>query len=552
MDKISHCGSFLNVGMRTQELAITFLVLGCTLTWISTCGAVVGGHLEHAHNECSLTKYPNLCAETLMEFGSGNQNGDNIVALVNKTIFETNLPSSYFAEFKTQDAQLVHSVVADYCEELMSMSVKRLDQSLAEMKSPQRNNNDIQTWLSASLTFQQSCKDYVHAHTSILSADDLMQRMSNKMDYLSQLGSNSLALVNQMSTKTSHKIGANKNEQEFPEWVSSKGRKLLQGATIKANAIVAQDGSGNYRTVSEAIEAASGTRFVIYVKKGVYKEKIRTNKDGITLIGDGKYSTLIVGDASVAKGATLPDSATFITPTLVHFPAITGDGFIARDIGFQNNAGPQGQQAVALNIASDRSVLYRCSIAGYQDTLYAHALRQFYRECDIYGTVDFIFGNAAAVFQSCSLVLRRPSGGGYNAVLANGRTDPGQNTGFSVHKCSIAPSADFSAVKHSYGSFLGRPWKEYSRAVVMESSIDDAIAARGWIEWPGYGSSVLRSLYFAEYGNEGSGAGTNKRVQWPGFRVVGAQEAVKFTVANFIAGNSWIPSTGVSFISGLN
>jgi len=199
----------------------------------------------------------------------------------------------------------------DYCEELLSMSLKRLDQSLMALKSPTRNKNDIQTWLSASLTFQQSCKDYAHAHTTLLSAGALMQRMSNKMDYLSQLGSNSLALVNHMSTKASHKAGTNGEEQEFPKWVSAKGRKLLQGGTIKANAVVAQDGSGNYKTVSDAIKAASGKRFVIYVKKGIYKEKIRSSKDGITLIGDGKYSTLIVGDDSVAKGATLPDSATF-------------------------------------------------------------------------------------------------------------------------------------------------------------------------------------------------------------------------------------------------
>lgn len=86
----------------------------------------------------------------------------------------------------------------------------------------------------------------------------------------------------------------------------------------------------------------------------------------------------------------------------------------------------------------------------------------------------------------------------------------------------------------------------------MESSIDDAVAASGWIEWPGYGGSVLRTLYFAEYGNEGAGAGTSKRVHWPGFRVLEAEEALKFTVAGFIGGNSWIPSTGVAFISGLN
>lgn len=77
-------------------------------------------------------------------------------------------------------------------------------------------------------------------------------------------------------------------------------------------------------------------------------------------------------------------------------------------------------------------------------------------------------------------------------------------------------------------------------------------AGRGWIEWPGYGSSVLKTLYFAEYANEGPGAGTAERVQWPGFHVIGADEAVKFTVGSFIAGTSWIPSTGVTFISGLN
>ncbi|KAJ1437084.1 Pectinesterase, catalytic [Sesbania bispinosa] len=500
--------------MRTQELAIIFLVLGCALTQVSMSEAVLGGHPKHDHYECNFTRYPNLCAETLRVsgLGSGNQNVDIIQTLVNKTIFETNLPTSYFAEFKTQDAQQTHSV-ADYCEELMSMSLKRLDQSLKALKSPTRNKNDIQTWLSASLTFQQACKDHVDAHTSKLSiADDdlIMDRMSKKMDYLSKLGSNSLALVNRITNNA--KSGNEKEHESFPEWVSSKGRKLLQGAsTIKANVIVAQDGTGNYKTVSEAIEVAPGTRFVIYVKAGIYKEKIRVKKD-----------------------------------------AITGDGFIARDIGFHNNAGPRGEQAVALLISSDRSVLYRCSIVGYQDTLYALSLRQFYKECDIYGTIDFIFGNAAAVFQSCNLVLRHPYGKGYNVILANGRTDPGQNTGFSVHKCVITTSSDFSHVKHSYSSFLGRPWKEYSRSVVMESTIDDAIAGRGWIEWPGYGSSVLKTLYYAEYANEGPGAGTAKRVQWPGFHVVGAEEAAKFTVANFIGGSSWIPSSEVTFLSGLN
>lgn len=230
---------------------------------------------------------------------------------------------------------------------------------------------------------------------------------------------------------------------------------------------------------------------------------------------------------------------------------MTGDGFIARDIGFENTAGPQGEQALALHVASDHSVLYRCSIVGYQDTLYALALRQFYRECDIHGTIDFIFGNAAAVLQKCLVFLRRPRGDSYNVILANGRSDPGQNTGFSLQNCMITVSSDFSPVKHSYNSYLGRPWKEYSRSVVMKSTIDDAIAPGGWIEWVGNSKSSLGTLYFAEYANVGPGSGTASRVTWPGFRVIGAPEAGRFTVGNFIAGTLWLPSTGVPFISGL-
>ncbi|KAJ7955369.1 Pectinesterase [Quillaja saponaria] len=450
------------------------------------------------HNQCSFTRYPSLCEETLMGMGAGNQDCDVITSLINKIISETTLVNP----------------VTDYCQELMNMSLKRLDQSLKALRAPKEKKHDIQTWLSAALTFQQACKDSAEDLISDKFSSDLMEQISKKMDYLSQLGSNPLALVN----------------------------IITEATTTKANVIVAKDGSGHYQTVSEAIRAAPGTRFVIYVKSGVYREKTRTNKDGITLIGDGKYSTIISYEDSVARGSNMHDTATFL---------ITGDGFIARDIGFQNSAGPQGRQALAVNVASDHSVSYRCSFSGYQDTLYALALRQFYRECDIHGTIDFIFGNAAAVFQSCNIWLHRPQSGGYDAILANSRTDPGQSTGFSVQKCSITANSDLAPVKHSVQSYLGRPWTSYSRAVVMESNIGDVISPRGWIEWPGQGNYVNRTLYFAEYANEGPGAGTSGRVQWPGLHVIGAEEANRFTVAKFIAGTSWIPFTGVTFISGL-
>ncbi|OMO86404.1 Pectinesterase, catalytic [Corchorus olitorius] len=479
----------------------------------------------------------------MTKLGSGIQHVDIVSALINKTILEHKLPTSYFTKFSSnleiQQAQHVDSMTG-YCQELLSMSLKRLKQSLVSLQNSQNTNKqDVQTWISAALTYQQACKDSVDDRSFLNS--DIMEQISRKMDYLSQLGSNTLALVNKMTDQTTASRKLAEDNNVFPTWVSAKDRKLLQAPTVKANAVVAKDGTGNYETISEAIKAASGGRFVIYVKAGVYKEKIRTNKDGITLIGDGKYNTIIVGDDSVRGGSSMPGSATF---------TVTGDGFIARDIGFQNTAGPQGEQALALNVASDHSVFYRCSMAGYQDTIYAFSLRQFYRECDIYGTIDFIFGNAAAVFQSCTLSLRRPRQGSYNVILANGRSDPGQNTGFAIQNCRIVPSSEFSAAKHSVASYLGRPWKQYSRAIVFESTIDDAIAARGWVEWPGAGA-YSKSLYFAEYANAGPGAGTSKRVTWPGFHVIGRDEAVKFTVDRFIGGTSWLPSTGVTFISGL-
>eukprot|EP00253_Pinus_taeda_P015900 PITA_15900 len=229
----------------------------------------------------------------------------------------------------------------------------------------------------------------------------------------------------------------------------------------------------------------------------------------------------------------------------------TGKGFIGRDITFQNTAGPQNGQAVALLVGGDYSTLYRCNIRGYQDTLFAVSQRQFYRDCDIYGTVDFIFGNAAAVFQSCNIIAHKPMPSGQeNCITAQGRTDPNQNTGFSIHNCRVIPAPDLRPVKGSYNTYLGRPWKQYSRTVYMQSYLDDFINPAGWKEWSG--SFALNTLYYGEYMNSGPGSATSKRVEWPGYRVItSAAEANKFTVAQFISGNSWLPATGVAFQAGL-
>ncbi|KAI4356772.1 hypothetical protein L6164_000766 [Bauhinia variegata] len=228
---------------------------------------------------------------------------------------------------------------------------------------------------------------------------------------------------------------------------------------------------------------------------------------------------------------------------------ISGDGFWARDITFENTAGPHKHQAVALKVSSDKSVFYKCSFKGYQDTLYVPSNRQFYRECQIYGTVDFIFGDAAAVFQDCDILVRKPMQGQSNFITAQGRDIKDEPTGFVIHGCRVRPASDLSADSGSYKTYLGRPWKQYSRTVFLKTELDGFIDPKGWTEWEG--SFALSTLFYGEYMNTGRGASTGNRVNWPGFHVLGEEEARVFTVGRFMDGDSWIPSSGIPYWGGL-
>jgi pectin methylesterase-like acyl-CoA thioesterase len=227
-----------------------------------------------------------------------------------------------------------------------------------------------------------------------------------------------------------------------------------------------------------------------------------------------------------------------------------------RDMTVENAAGPARHQAVALRVSADCAVVHRCAIAGYQDTLYAHSNRQFYRDCDVYGTVDAVFGNAAAVLQRCTLWARAPLPGQKNTVTAQNRNELCQRTGIVLHACRLLPAPDLLAgssqeQEQRAATYLGRPWRPYSRVVVMMSYIGAHVAPRGWLEWNA-SAFALDTLYYGEYMNYGPGAGVAGRVRWPGHRVInGTAEAERFTVAQFIAGASWLPATGVSFVAGL-
>ncbi|KAI4354835.1 hypothetical protein L6164_003667 [Bauhinia variegata] len=411
------------------------------------------------------------------------------------------------------------------CLELYENTINKLNKTV----EPKCSQTDAQTWLSTALTNLVTC---VVGFYELGVPDYLVPLLSNNV---TMLLSNTLSLNNGPATPPSSKDG-------FPTWVKPGDRKLLQTASpaAQANVVVAKDGSGKYATVSAAVNAApkSGGRYVIYVKAGVYNENVQIKGSNIMLVGDGIGRTIITGSRSVGGGSTTFNSATV---------AATGDGFIARDITIRNTAGPTNHQAVALRSGSDLSVFYRCSFEGYQDTLYVYSNRQFYRECDIYGTVDFVFGNAAAVLQNCNLYARNPPQRTIT-YTAQGRTDPNQNTGIVIHNSRITGASDFksSGVK----VYLGRPWQKYSRTVIMKTSIDGFLNPAGWMEWSG--TFALDTLFYAEYLNTGPGSSTANRVNWKGYHVItSASEASGFTVGSFIAGNSWIPATGVPFTAGL-
>ena len=218
-------------------------------------------------------------------------------------------------------------------------------------------------------------------------------------------------------------------------------------------------------------------------------------------------------------------------------------------MGFTNTAGPEGHQAVALRVQSDRSAFFNCRMDGHQDTLYVQTHRQFYRNCVVSGTVDFIFGDSSTVIQNSLIIVRRPMDNQQNTVTAQGRAEQKEITGLVIHNCRIVPEQKLFAERFKIPTFLGRPWKQYARTVIMESTLGDFIQPAGYMPWSG--DFALETCLYLEYGNRGPGANTNRRVRWKGAKVIGRNEALQYTAGAFLLGRSWLPTTGGLYYLGL-
>ncbi|XP_059639444.1 pectinesterase 3-like [Cornus florida] len=497
---------------------------------------------------CNVTQYPDSCFKSISALEASNPTTDpkeifklSLHVALNELVKVSSLPDTLISKISDERAKKALIV----CRSVFEDAVDSLNDSISLMAvndgekllSPSRIE-DARTWLTSALTYHDTCLDALQELNST-TATTLYNELNGLIKNSVEFSSNSLAIVTKvLGILSDLNIPAHRKLLGIPGWVNSGNWRLLQETKLTPSVTVAQDGSGDVKTITEAvamIPEKSKTRFVIYVKAGKYVENVKVEKSmwNVMIYGDGKGKTIISGSTNFMDG-----TATFHTATF----AVEGKGFFARDITFQNTAGPQKHQAVAFRSSSDSSVFYRCSFDAFQDTLYAHSNRQFYRDCDITGTVDFIFGNAAVVFQNCKIQPRQPMENQYVTITAQGKKEDNMNSGISIQKCNISPLD-----KVTVPTYLGRPWKDYSTAVIMQTYIGSLLQPSGWIEWV-KGVAPPKTIFYGEYQNTGPGSSVDKRVKWAGVTSqLTTDQAQKFTVEAFLRGSEWLPETHVVY-----
>ncbi|TKY52380.1 pectinesterase/pectinesterase inhibitor [Spatholobus suberectus] len=231
-----------------------------------------------------------------------------------------------------------------------------------------------------------------------------------------------------------------------------------------------------------------------------------------------------------------------------HCQATVASNFIAKSIAFENTAGAKAGQAVALCVQGDRSVFFDCAMRGYQDTLLAYNHRQFYRSCEISGTIDFIFGFSTTLVQKSKIIVRRPLPKQKNVVVADGTSKKNMPTGIVLHNCEIMLDPTLFVDRFTVKTYLARPWKAFSRAVFIENVIGDLIQPEGYIPWS-IEEPNTQHCYFAEFDNTGPGALTQARAKFAK-GLISKEEASKFTAEPWLQASTWLPATGIPFDPG--
>ena len=316
-------------------------------------------------------------------------------------------------------------------------------------------------------------------------------------------------------------------------YINSLTKTSGLATTVSADAyhiVVACDGTGDFRTVQEAINAVPDFRNEetrIFIKKGVYKEKLTlpASKNKVTFIGEDKESTILTYyDFAQKKNRYGEEIGTTGSSSFFIF----GTDFTAKNITFENSVGPVGQ-AVAVRVTGDRAIFENCKFLGFQDTLYAHGTnsRQYYKDCYIEGTTDFIFGWATAVFDNCEIYSKK---GGHYITAAS--TEEGTAHGFVFLNSKLTGNAPAEDV------YLGRPWRDHAQTVFINTAMGPHIKKDGWHNWSK--PHAEKTSFYAESGSTGPGASLKNRVKWS--KQLSAKDAAKYTVRNILGGSDdWNP-----------
>lgn len=300
--------------------------------------------------------------------------------------------------------------------------------------------------------------------------------------------------------------------------------------------VVSRDGTGDFRTIDEALEvcrAFMDYTKVIYVKKGVYKEKliIPSWLTNITLCGEDRDNTIITWDdhanikmpvggldsEAAVKGKNM---GTFRTYTL----KVQGSYITLKDITIENNAAKLGQ-AVALHTEGDHILVKNCRLLGNQDTVYTGigGTRIAFYDCYIEGTTDFIFGPSIAWFENCEIHSKQ------NSYITAASTPAGQKYGYVFNKCKLTADKDVDKV------YLGRPWRPFAATLFMNSEMGSHIRPEGWHNWNN--TKNEETARYAEYGNKGEGANNKGRAAWS--KQLTKKEASKITFKEVFGEDCW-------------
>ena len=302
---------------------------------------------------------------------------------------------------------------------------------------------------------------------------------------------------------------------------------ILINAQEKTEYIVDRNGTGDFRNIQEAISAVrTGDprgQITIRIKKGVYKEKLilPPHVSNIRFIGEDVEKTIINYD----DHANINKMGTFKTYTFL----LSGNDIIMENVTVENSAAPMGQ-AVALHVEGDRIVFRNCRFLGNQDTVYTgkDGARQYFENCYIEGTTDFIFGPATVWFEKCTIHCKK------NSYITAANTPQNIKYGYIFNECTVTMADGINAV------YLGRPWRPYAMTLFMNCKLPKGIRPEGWDNWRNPENE--KTARYMEYNNSGEGSDAAKRVKWA--KMLTANTAKKYTIQNVLSScDNWNPQS---------